>query len=93
MVSALVGRCRLAASNPALKAPMLSALVARAIQVDSIKPRVESAYGVCNQRLQLYYSTLLSMFAFKFNLRQYRGADDPHDGPDASQPVAPPAIA
>jgi hypothetical protein len=27
--------------------------VGRALQLDSIKTRVESAYGVCNQRLKL----------------------------------------
>jgi hypothetical protein len=41
------------------------------VQVDSIKTRVESAYGVCNQRLKLKYDKLLSTFAFKFNLRHY----------------------
>jgi hypothetical protein len=41
------------------------------VQVDSIKTRVESAYGVCNQRLKLKYDKLLSSFAFKFNLRHY----------------------
>ena len=39
--------------------------------VDDIKTRVESAYGVCNQRLKLKYRTVLSSFAFKFNLRRY----------------------
>ena len=41
------------------------------MQVGSIKTRVESAPGVCNQRLKLKYDKLLSSFAFKFNLRRY----------------------
>jgi hypothetical protein len=43
----------------------------RAVKLDSIKIRAESAYGVCNQRLRLKYDKLLSSFAFKFNLRHY----------------------
>ena len=43
----------------------------RAVQVDSIKTRVESAYGVCNQRLKVRYHKLLSAFAFNFNMRRY----------------------
>jgi hypothetical protein len=43
----------------------------RAVQPDSIKTRVESAYGVCNQRLKLQYDETLSNFAFNFNLRHY----------------------
>jgi len=39
--------------------------------VDSIKTRVESTYGVCNQRLKLQYDEMLSNFAFNFNLRRY----------------------
>ena len=41
----------------------------KSVQVASIKTRVESAYGVCNQRLKLCYHRLLSTFAFKFILR------------------------
>jgi hypothetical protein len=41
------------------------------VQADSIKTRVESAFGVCNQRLKLKYDKLLSSCAFKFNLRHY----------------------
>jgi hypothetical protein len=55
----------------------------RAVQVDSIKFRVESAPGVCNQRLILYYDEPLSNFAFKFNLRCYAVAGGPGDAPDA----------
>jgi hypothetical protein len=39
----------------------------RAVQVDSIKPRIDSAPGVCNQRLKLKYGEPLSNVAFKFN--------------------------
>ena len=42
-----------------------------AVQLDTIKTRVESAPGVCNQRLKLKHDELLSSFAFKFNLRRY----------------------
>jgi len=42
-----------------------------AVQVDSIKARVESACGVCNQRLKLQYDELLSNFSLKFNLRRF----------------------
>ena len=45
-----------------------------AVQVDSIKTRVESAPGVCNQRLKLKCDEPLSNFAFKFNLRLYTEA-------------------
>ena len=48
----------------------------RAAQVDSIRTRVESAYGVCNQCLKLEYQKLLSTFAFNFNLRRYIVADE-----------------
>jgi hypothetical protein len=41
-----------------------------AVQVDSIKIRVESAAWF--QHLKLKYDELLSSFAFKFNLRHYR---------------------
>ena len=44
------------------------------MQVDGIKTHVESAFGVCNQRLKLKYDKLLSGFAFKFNLRHYTTA-------------------
>jgi hypothetical protein len=40
---AKVGRCMLTASKPELKARLVSAL--RAVKVDSIKTRVESAHG------------------------------------------------
>jgi hypothetical protein len=43
-----------------------------AMQVDSIKTRVESAYGVCNQHVKLEYHRQLSKFAFDFNLRLQR---------------------
>jgi hypothetical protein len=42
-----------------------------AVQVDSIKTRVESAPGVCNQRLKLKYDEPLSNVAFNFNVRRY----------------------
>jgi len=45
------------------------------VQVDSIKPRVESSCGVYNLRLKLKYDILLSSFAFKFNLRRYSMGD------------------
>jgi hypothetical protein len=40
------------------------------VQVDSIKICVESAYVVFNQRLKLQHQSLLSTFAFNFNLRR-----------------------
>jgi len=43
----------------------------RAVQVDRIKTRVESAYGVCNQRWKLQYDETLSKFCLKINLRRY----------------------
>jgi len=43
----------------------------RAVQADSIKTRVESAYGVCNQHLKLQYGEPVSSFGFNFNLRRY----------------------
>jgi len=46
----------------------------RSLQLDGIKPRVESAYGVCNQRLKLKSHKLLSTFAFNFNLRRHTKA-------------------
>ena len=41
------------------------------MQVDSFKTRVESAHRFSSQRLKLEYHKMLSLFAFKFNLRQY----------------------
>jgi hypothetical protein len=41
------------------------------VQLDSIKTRVESAPGVCNQRLKLKCDEPLSNGAFNFNLRRY----------------------
>jgi hypothetical protein len=41
------------------------------VQVDSIKTRVDSAPGVCNQRLKLQCDEPLSNFAFNFNVRRY----------------------
>jgi len=41
------------------------------VQIDIIKIRVESAYGVCNQRLKLKYDEPPSNFAFNVNLRRY----------------------
>jgi dsRNA-specific ribonuclease len=38
---------------------------------ESIKTRVQSAAGVCNQRLELKCDEVLSNFAFNFNLRRY----------------------
>ena len=38
------------------------------------KPRVESAYGVCNQRLKLQCDEPLSNVAFNFELRRYMAA-------------------
>ena len=43
----------------------------RAVQVDSIKRRVESAPGVCNQRLKLKCDEPLSNVAFNINVRRY----------------------
>jgi hypothetical protein len=43
----------------------------RAVQVDSIKTRVESAPGVCDQRLKLKCDEPLSNVAFNFNVRRY----------------------
>ena len=40
------------------------------MQLHSINTRVESAYGVCNQRLKLRYDNLLSSVAFDCNLRR-----------------------
>ena len=48
------------------------------MQVDSIKTRVVSAPGVCNQRLKLKSDEPLSNFAFNFNLRRYSVADGAH---------------
>ena len=50
-------------------ARFMGASLGRDVQVDNIKPRVESAYGVCNQRLQLQYDEPLLNFAFNLNLR------------------------
>ena len=41
------------------------------MQVEIIKTHVESAFGVCNQRLKLECDEPLSNVAFKFNLRRY----------------------
>jgi hypothetical protein len=41
------------------------------VQADNITTRVESACGVCTQRLKLKYDKLLSSFAFKINLSHY----------------------
>ena len=43
---------------------------ARAVQVDSIKSRLESK-RLWSQRLKVQYDELLSTVAFKFNLRRY----------------------
>jgi hypothetical protein len=43
----------------------------RAVQVDSIKTRVESADIFNFQRLKLSCDELLSSFAFNFTLRRY----------------------
>ena len=45
------------------------------MHVDSFRTRVESAYGVCNQRFKLQYDELLSTVAFKFKLRRYNQAE------------------
>jgi hypothetical protein len=45
------------------------------VQVDSIKTRVESAPGVCNQRLKQKCDEPLSNVAFNLNLRRYSEAD------------------
>jgi hypothetical protein len=45
------------------------------VQVDSIKTRVESAPGVCNQRLKLKCDEPLSNVAFNFNVRRYNVDD------------------
>ena len=41
----------------------------RDMQVDSINNHVETAYGVCNQRLKPEYHKPLSMVAINVNLR------------------------
>jgi len=43
----------------------------RAVQVDSVKTRLESAYGF--KHLRVKCDDLLSNFALKFNLRRYAG--------------------
>jgi len=40
------------------------------VQVDSIKTRIESAYGVCNQRLTPEHHELLAKVGFEFNPRR-----------------------
>jgi hypothetical protein len=42
-----------------------------AVHLTTINTRLESAYGVCNQRLTLQYNETLSNFAVKFNMRRY----------------------
>jgi hypothetical protein len=46
----------------------------RTVQVDSTNTRVESASGVCNQRLKLQYIVPLSNCSFNCNLRCYDAA-------------------
>ena len=41
------------------------------MQLDGIKTRVESASGVCNQRLKLKCDEPFSNVAFNFNVRHY----------------------
>jgi hypothetical protein len=55
-------------------------MLGRAVQVDSIKTRVESAPGVCNQRLKLKCDEPLSNFAFNFNVRRYSWATSASTG-------------
>jgi hypothetical protein len=55
-------------------APAAPAHLGGAVQVDSIKTRVESAPGVCNQRLKLKCDEPLSNVAFNFNVRRYTAA-------------------
>jgi len=45
------------------------------VQVDGIKTRVESAPGVCNQRLKLKCDEPLSKVGCNFNLRRYTEAN------------------
>jgi hypothetical protein len=45
--------------------------VGRAVQAGIIKTRVESADGVCNQRLKAQYDEPLSSFGFTLDLRRY----------------------
>jgi len=47
------------------------AVYGRAVQVDSIKPRLETRTRLRCQRLKLESHKLLSRFAFKCNLRRY----------------------
>ena len=49
------------------------------MQLDIVKPRVQTAYGVCNQRLRLESHKLLPTFAFKLNLRRHN--EEEHDYP------------
>jgi hypothetical protein len=58
-------------SAPFVGAGLLASLIGGGVQVDGCKTRVDSAFGVCNQRLQLHYGETLSNFDFKFNLRRY----------------------
>jgi hypothetical protein len=52
-------------------APLFATRLGGAVQVDSIKTRLESPPGVCNQRLRLKYDEPLSNVAFNFNVRHY----------------------
>jgi len=46
----------------------------RAVQVNSLKTRVESPPGVCDQRSKLKCDELLSNDPFNFNVRRYTSA-------------------
>ena len=46
------------------------------MQIEGIKTRVESAFGVCHERLKLQYEEMLSHFAINLNLRRYTAASD-----------------
>ena len=41
-----------------------------AVQIDRNRTRVESAVGICNQRLRLEYHEMLSTFTFNRKLRR-----------------------
>ena len=49
------------------------------MQLDRFKTGVESAHGVCNQRLKLEYDEPLSIVAFNLNLRIYKVEDQGGD--------------
>jgi hypothetical protein len=50
----------------------------RPVQVDSMKTRLESAYGVCNQRLKLKHDEPAFKLCFQYQLAPlHQGSDTP----------------